>query len=138
VGVSAQDWSSQQQLIIDALERLGAATRPDGGGPDAYAEVLAPEYTRWTMGEGPINDRDQWIAGVRGWWENGWRVVDSNAEYLEVTVHGDFATTRRIVEETYHGPSGEESHSRTALAETWVRRDGTWLLLRVNAHPLER
>ena len=46
---------------------------------------------------------------------------------------GDFAFTRRIVEETYLGPDGDSTNSRAALAETWIRGDGGWLLLRVNA-----
>jgi hypothetical protein len=137
MSASAQDWSNEQRDIIEAIARLSAATSPDGGGPDAYADVLAPDFTRWTMGEGPVQGREKWIEGMREWWEDGWRVVDRKTDYLEISVHGTYATLRRIVEETYRGPKGGESRSRTALAEMWVLTDDAWLLLRANAHPLE-
>ena len=135
--VAAEEHSAEEQQIIDAIERLSAATAPGGGGPDAYAEVLASDFTRWTMGEGEIQDRDAWVDGMRGWWEDGWRVTARETDYLEIAVLGEFATMRRIVTESYRGPEDEESRSRTALAETWVRRAGEWRLLRVNARPLE-
>lgn len=135
--IMAGDWSADQQAIIDAIGRLGAATRPDGGGPDAYAAALAPGYTRWTLGRDSVEDRERFIESMREWWTDGWRVVSSQTDYIEIAVHGDFATARRIVTESYRGPQGEETGSRTALSEVWVRGDDGWLALRVNTRPLD-
>lgn len=133
----AENWSAEQQAIIDAIGRLGAATRPDGGGPDAYAAVLAPGYTRWTLGRDSVEDRERFIESMRGWWTEGWRVVSSKADYIEIAIHGDFATVRRIVTESYRGPQGEETASRTALSEVWVRSGDGWLALRVDTRTLD-
>jgi hypothetical protein len=73
------------------------------------------------------------VAGVRGWFDDGWRVVERVQEIVEITVVGEYAFCRRIVEESYLGPDGENSVSKAALAETWIRGEGAWLLLRVNA-----
>jgi ketosteroid isomerase-like protein len=136
--VRADDWSSDQRAILDAIASLGAATRPEGGGADAYAAVLTDDYSRWTVGSSVINDRQTWVEGLRKWFDDGWRVVDSESEYLEITVHGPFATVRRIVEEQYRGPAGERTDSKAALAETWIDEEGSWKLLRVHVLPLEQ
>ena len=39
--------------------------------------------------------------------------------------------------ETDLGPDGDSTKSRAALAETWIRGDSGWLLLRVNADVLD-
>ena len=49
----------------------------------------------------------------------------------------EFAFTRRIVEETYLGPDDDSSVSKAALAETWVRGDGGWLLYLVSVVVLD-
>lgn len=129
-------WTPEQETLLDSIERLSTSTGPDGGGPDAYRAVLADDYSRWTLGGAVINDRESWIQGMREWWEDGWRVVDREAEVSEIAVHGDIAFARRIVAETYRGPDGETTHSKAALAEVW-RRDGeAWELVRVDIHVL--
>jgi len=131
--VSAQDsWTAEQQEVLASMELLSAATAPDGAGADDYAAILAEGFSRWTTGRGKIKDKQVWVDGVRGWFEDGWRVVDRNQEVLEVSVSGEYAFSRRIVEETYQGPDGESSVSKAGVAETWVRGAGPWLLLRVN------
>jgi hypothetical protein len=133
---AGDEWTAEQREVVAALDRLSASTRPGGDGVDACAEMLAPDYSHWTVGRSAITGRNAWIEAVREWWNDGWRVVDSSADLLEITIRGDFATTRRVVRESYRGPQGEETDSHTALAETWVRHDGEWRLLRVNAHAM--
>ena len=48
----------------------------------------------------------------------------------------DYAHTRRIVTETYLGPKGDNSTSRAALAEIWIKKNDKWLLYRVNVHAM--
>jgi hypothetical protein len=119
------------------MELLSAATAPDGAGADDYAAVLSDDFSRWTTGSSVINDKQSWVAGLREWFDDGWRVSDRDQNILEVSVQGEIALTRRIVEETYLGPDGESSVSRAALAEIWVRGDGGWLLFWVNVDVLD-
>ena len=134
----AQDsWTPEQLQVIAAIERLSAATAPDGGGAQAYGAVLAEEFSRWTIGSEIINNKEDWIVGIGEWFDDGWRVSHRKARILEVSINGDYAFTRRVIEETYLGPTGDKSESSAALAEVWVQGDGGWLLLQVNVHPLK-
>ena len=136
--VLAQDsWTTEQRQVLASLERLSAATAPDGTGADAYGAILAENFSRWTTGSSVINNKQSWVEGVRGWFDDGWRVADRGQNILEILVKGEFAFTRRIVEETYLGPNGESSVSKAALAEVWVRGEGVWLLFLVNVDVLD-
>ncbi len=140
VGVSAQDaWTAEQLAVLDAIERLSAATGPGGGGAEAYAETLAEDYSRWTLGSDKQNGKKEWVDGIRGWFDEGWRVTDRRVENLDVTIRGNIAFTRRRVHETYLGPDGSRSSSASAVAEVWIKEavDSTWKLSRVDIHPLE-
>lgn len=130
-------WTTDQRQVLASMQRLSAATAPDGTGADAYGAVLVDDFSRWTTGSSVINEKQPWVEGVREWFDEGWRVTDRDQEVLEVSVKGDFASTRRIVEETYLGPNGETSVSKAALAEAWVRVDGVWLLSRVNVDVMD-
>ena len=132
------DWSPQQQEILDAVAKLSASTEPGGGGADAYATMLTEDFTRWTIGSDMLNGKEDWVDGIRAWYDDGWRVSDRQTEVLEITVEGGTAFSRRIVSETYTAPDGETSPpAKAALAEVW-RRDGEgWRLQRVTVHPIQ-
>ena len=132
------EWSPRQREILDAIAGLSAATAPGGGGTDDYAAVLTDDFSRWTIGSDSVIGKQEWVDGIRGWFDDGWRVSDRQSEVLEITVEGSTAFSRRIVSETYVGPDGEISPSaRAALAEVW-RRDGEgWRLQRVTVHPIQ-
>lgn len=132
-----QTWSPAQREVLAAIERLSASTAPGGAGAEAYGAVLAEDFSRWTVGSEIMNGKDEWVGGVREWFDDGWRVSDRETRHLEIRVRGAHAFTRRIVEETYRGPDGERSTSTAALAEVWVREEGEWRLLMVNVHPVD-
>ncbi len=134
---SQDSWSPEQSHVLASMHRLSESTAPDGGGADKYGEVLAENFSRWTTGSKVINHKGEWIEGVRSWLDDGWRVIDRSQTILEITIRGDEAFTRRLVEETYLGPDEERTISKAALAETWVRSDDRWLLLRVNVDVLD-
>ena len=134
---SQDAWSREQSQVLAAMHLLSATTGPDGDGADAYAEVLAENFNRWTTGSSLINHKKEWVEGVRDWFDDGWRVIDRHQTVLEVTIRADEAFTRRIVEETYVGPDGEKTISKAGLAETWIRSEGSWLLLRANVDVLD-
>lgn len=128
---------AQEHQIVRAIERLSAATATDGAGPAAYAAVLHPDFSRWTLGSDAAEDKETFVAAIQEWWRDGWRVSARDSRALHIVVRGDYAFTRRIVSETYVGPDGEQSASTTALAEVWVRGGDDWLLLRVDAHSID-
>ena len=132
------NWSTEQREILDAVARLSATTAPGGGGADDYAAMLTEDFSRWTIGTDTFDRKETWVEGIRGWFDDGWRVSDRQADVLEITVEGSTAFSRRIVSETYGGPDGEISPpARAALAEVW-RRDGEgWRLQRVTVHPIQ-
>ena len=134
---SEESWSPEQSEILMSMQRLSATTASNGTGADAYGEVLAEDFSRWTTGSTVINHKEEWVEGVRSWFDDGWRVIDRNQTVLEITIKGGNAFTRRIVEETYRGPDEEISISKAGLAETWIRSDNIWLLSRVSADVLD-
>lgn len=134
---AASTWEAGQLQVLEAISRLSATTAPGGAGPDAYGAILDDEFGRWTIGSEVINGKQAWVQGLREWFDDGWRVSDRKVQNLEILVRGDFAYTRRIVEETYLGPAGEQSVSAAALAEVWVRREKGWLLQLVTVHVLD-
>ena len=75
-----------------------------------------------------LTGKQEWVEGVRGWFDDGWRVSDRQAEVLEITIEGPVAYSRRVVTETYIGPDGETSPPATAALALGVPRLG-WLPL---------
>ena len=136
IPVQLQGGTAGEAGVREAMEHLSAATAPEGGGPDAYAELLAADFARWTVGSDVVNNRDDWVEGMRTWWVDGWRVSAREDNILELTIRGGFAFTRRIATETYAGPDGDTSTATAALAEVWVQEGNAWKLLLVNVHPL--
>jgi len=131
------NWNAEQLQVLETIKILSATTAPNGAGPDACCDILDNDFSRWTVGSEVINQKQAWVDGLREWFDDGWRVSDRETRFLEILVRGDFAYTRRIVEETYSGPGNEQSVSAAALAEVWVHRNDGWRLLLVNVHPLD-
>ncbi|MTI20779.1 nuclear transport factor 2 family protein [Fulvivirga sp. RKSG066] len=134
--LAQDDWSAEQQEIIAAIHKLSATTAPDGAGADAYGQYLADDFSRWTVGSEMLNNKTDWVEGIREWFNDGWRVSDRQQQILEIDIVGNMAHLRRIVSETYLGPDGDVSSSKAALAEVWAKRDNQWLLYKVNVHPI--
>ncbi len=136
-------WDPSQQAVLAAIGRLSASTAPGGGGADAYGAILADDFSRWTVGSTELNDKGSWVDGIRGWFDDGWRVVDRKSTNLEIRVVDRNAYSRRIVEETYQGPDGDRSSATAAVAEVWVNvaasgegEGADWRLFLVNVHPI--
>ena len=135
--LSGDTWTKGQLTVIASIERLSASTGPEGTGADQYGAVLHKNFSRWTSGSSKINHKQEWVKGISEWFDDGWRVAERDQQIVEISIQGEFAFTRRIVEETYVGPEGESSVSKSALTETWLRADDEWLLYRVNVDVLD-
>ncbi len=135
--VQAQNWNQDQKAILNAIDKLSAATAPDGKGPSAYGELLAEEFSRWTMGSDKMETKESWLKGIDGWFNDGWRVSDRTNEVQEIKIVGITAFVRRMVSETYMGPKGELTDpSKAAVSEVWMK-DRDWKLLRVEVTVLD-
>ena len=78
--------NDETERVMEAIAILSESTETDGGGPEVYAGMLCPGFSRWTLGSVQISDRDSWLNGVRGWWEDGWRVSERETEWIQVTL----------------------------------------------------
>ncbi len=118
--------------VIKAMEGLSAATASKGGGVEAYGAILAEDFTRWTIGEEKLYTKEDWLKGLKSWFDHSMRVVNRKMDYIEMDLQGDFAFTRRIVTEIHADELDKRSTYKSALSEVWVKRKGTWLLLRAD------
>ncbi len=134
-GAYAQpDWNTDQLALIDRMKELSASMRVDGGGGEAYGGILADGFTRWTVGSTTINEREGWIDGIAEWFDAGWRVIDGSLEVLEIDIHGNIATTRRVVRESFKSPEGDITTYESGVVEVWEKSKdgGQWLLRRAS------
>jgi hypothetical protein len=136
ISFGQDNWNSEQKHVIETISGLSETTAVDGKGADAYSRYLSVGFNRWTIGSTIINNKNTWVEGVREWFDDGWRVSDRKQQVLEILIMKDFAQTRRIVTETYIGPTGDTSISKAALVEIWIKENNKWLLYRVNVHPM--
>ena len=68
----AQDsWTPDQQGVLASIERLSEATAPGGGGADGYGAVLSDQFSRWTTGSSSVTGKQEWVAGIHDWFEDG-------------------------------------------------------------------
>jgi ketosteroid isomerase-like protein len=137
--VAGESENAASQGILDAIAELSEATAPGGGGADAYAALLADDFSRRSLTSEQVQGRQAFIDGIRQWLDEGWRVVSRESQMIDSTVVGDTAYTHRIVTETFTGPNGEQSGPSTfALEETWERIAGRWLLHRATVYPVQK
>ena len=134
--MAQSSWTAEQQEVIRAIGVLSASTSPTGEGADAYGAMLADDFSRWTIASETTSGKEEWVEGIREWFDDGWSVSDRESQYIQIDVRDAYAFVRRNVKETYLGPDGSTSSSNAALAEVWVRRDTGWKLLQVNVHPI--
>ena len=131
--LSAQEWNDGQRSIVRQIEALSATTVPSGEGPVGYAELLSPDFTRWTLGSDHISRKQDWIRGIEDWWDDGWRVIERDGETNEITILGELAFVRRTAYERFQSPAGEAGEmAGAALAEVWRIEAGEWRLWRVD------
>jgi hypothetical protein len=125
----------EEKNIKARMWELSETMKNGGSGASGYSQVLAPNYTRWTVGSEKINDKTNWMKGIQDWFDSGWRVTESNNNILEIDVVETHAFVRRVVSETYVGPNGENEIYQTGVAEIWVKNDDYWFLFRASVAP---
>lgn len=131
-----ESYTRDKKAILSVMNNLFETTAPGGKGAKAYGSFLADDFSRWTIGSTVVNDKKEWLNGIKDWFNDGWRVTDRDQQIIEILVLNDIAHTRRIVTESYLGPEGEKSTSKAALVEIWVFRNDNWVLYRVNVQSI--
>ena len=135
IQISSQGFGQEESAIIDQMNALSASMKRDGSGGKAYAAILSPDYSRWTLGSTLINDRATWLKGINDWFNSGWRIAESENNIIEIKVYGDYAFVRRVATETYAGPNGENQVFQSGVVEIWNKKDKIWLLLQASISP---
>jgi len=120
--------------IFSAMEDLTSTLRVDGGGPDAFEAMLSEDFLRLSVMSGELMNREEFMEGIREWWDGGGRISDSQKEVLEVSSHGEFWLTRSRMRENYL-PSGA---SYSAVTQLWAKENGRWVVRRTDVTVIEQ
>lgn len=109
---------TRTEQLLDAITR---------GDPSVWEQALDAQ-ARVIDEQGELLDRKAMIASIRPLPPGVSGSLRPTG--FQVTVLGDVATTTYVADEDeiFHGA---RIHSRYRMAETWVKRDGTWKLLAV-------
>jgi hypothetical protein len=126
---------TEKEQLKSRMYQLSNTMKKGGSGGQGYAELLMPNFTRWTVGSEIINNKSKWVKGINDWFDSGWRVSESHNDILEIRIFTNLAFTRRIVTETYLGPNNEKNIYRTGVVETWLKEQGNWFLLNASVTP---
>ena len=111
-----------------SAEELSASTLVGGEGWAAYERLLHPNYARWAMGE-IYEGREKFVRSLEEWWNYGMRVAERDIELIAVDIVGDLAVIRFKTTESFAGPDGPVDGFSGYVSNTWIRKDGQWLLL---------
>ena len=90
-------------------------TTIERSGADGYAEFLSDDFSQWTIGSTKINYKDEWVEGVKEWFDDAWCVSERKVKYCDILVSDHFAFTCRIVDETYSGTKEKDLDQRLQL-----------------------
>ena len=126
-----------EKQIKSRMLELSKTMTKGGSGGKGYAQILMPNYTRWTVGSEIINNKSNWLKGINDWFDSGWRVSESKNVILEIRIIKDLVFTRRIVTETYVGPKNEKNIYKTGVIETWIKQNDNWFLLNASVTPTQ-
>lgn len=121
--------------ISQALARMSRASQPGGEGAAGFEAVMHPTYRRWVINTPRFESRDPFIQAVGEWLDDGWATISSKSEILEMRSGEGVVLVRRRVQEEHSGPQDQKSSSQVAIAETWVKYEGSWRLFDAVLYP---
>jgi ketosteroid isomerase-like protein len=127
--VQDQKWTSEEQAVIDAVKDGPIGIESNF---DAWEQGYADDWSYWRVGDPEIRARDEHMALVRDFIDEGNRPTAFALEPVDLLIRGDIALLRLIAEETLLSPSGEEKVVRYASATVLTREDGVWKVLATN------
>jgi len=134
----ADDYSKDELEIIE-LNRWVPLVLKEAGF-EAYTELFHPDYTNWYMQgeEGILTTREQFLGGVRGWFEDGNYANFSEVQPISIDILGDVAYFRHIQEEHFVHPDGSQSMFKGYFASIMKKHEGKWTFYRTSFSELYR
>ena len=131
--VAATDqWNQDQQEIIEVNRWVPLALREAGFEP--YAALFHPDYTNWYMvgNKETLTTRDQFLGGVKGWFEEGNYATYSKVVPISVEIFGDIAYVRHLQEEHFHHPDAAPTMFIGHFASLMKKHKGKWTFYRTS------
>ena len=129
VGQEGPATTSESNELLEVARSLSSTTLAGGEGPDAYAEYLHPEFSRWSAGR-EVVDHPASIKMIREWWDAGNRQASSEEDTISVQIVGNTGVIRKRMTEKYVDGEGKDTGSFSGfVTQTWVREAGRWKLL---------
>lgn len=101
-------------------------------GFDAYEALFAPDFTLWI--DGRSLSRDEFLSGVKNWYEAGHRATATAQNDADAEFFGDLALARYEIRENFN--DGTIFRGRIVSLERCV--DGNWRLFRSHVTTLYR
>lgn len=130
-----RDTAADEAAILAASESLSMTTLEGGDGPEAYAALLHPRFTRWYVGT-DVMDRKALVAAIEQWWLSGARVASGEREVVHLLLQGDQALLRLDLSEEFVDGDGNPAGAFAGhVAQTWARSGDQWLLLAADIAP---
>lgn len=135
---SASEYSKDELEIIEVNRWVPLALKEAGF--EAYTALFHPEYTNWYMRgeEGILTTREQFLTGVKGWFEDGYYANFSEVQPISIDIFGDIAYLRHIQEEHFVHPDGTKSMFKGYFAAIMKKHKGKWTFYRTSFSELYR
>lgn len=127
--VNAQEWSEEQQSVIDAMVNMQGWTEPDTLDLDAWADHYADDYVHWPMSGTQTASKQMVTDGLRQWSAAGNSVLPDGNQIVDIIVRGDIAITMTVVDQNYRDADGEETGFDGYSMRVWERLHGRWVAL---------
>jgi ketosteroid isomerase-like protein len=128
----AIDTTAPDVAAVLELERNVALVLANEGF-DAYASLFHPDYRNWSGGPKTLG-RDDFLAGVKAWYDEGNHAVATRMKLAGIETFGDLALSQYELREDFN--SGDTFIGR--FASLSKREAGHWLLFRTNFTTLYR
>lgn len=126
------DAAQADRAAIEELEgRVALVLREKGF--DAFAALFHPDYVNWADGSA-LTRRDQYLAGVRRWFDEGNHATRTTMKPVSIELFGDIALSRYRLREDFNNGQSFVGH----FASLARRHEGRWLLYRTNFTTLYR
>lgn len=127
-----KQWTAEQQNIININTWVPLALKEAGF--DEYSKLFHPDYSNWVMSTDPIRvlNREQFLSGVKSWFEKGNFAHFSYVEPISVDVMGDIAYVRHLQEEHFTHHDGTQSKFMGHFASIMKKHQGRWTFYRTS------
>ncbi|MCZ6597420.1 MAG: DUF4440 domain-containing protein [Planctomycetota bacterium] len=118
-----------------AVEALSHSMSTEGAGPEAYAELLRDDFTRWFVGR-QIVEKEELVESLETWWKDGNRVAENRSRIVALDLSESVGIVRLEASESFVDQDGAGAGAFEGFVDqVWILRDERWKLLAANIAP---